>query len=122
MDDETFPYDKIILTLNLDNHKNKILNTTCSSNKSDNNYILSCNSTREIKEKIITGFATFENENLFVNVTEQTGFSSSKFNFFSTKKFFKNKCLCNCRNNNSFTSNYNFPYFIILLFEKAKSK
>ena len=60
MDDETFPYDKIILTLNLDNHKNKILNTTCSSNKSDNNYILSCNSTREIKEKIITGFATFE--------------------------------------------------------------
>ena len=85
MDDETFPYDKIILTLNLDNHKNKILNTTCSSNKSDNNYILSCNSTREIKEKIITGFATFENEILFVNVTEQTGFSSSKFNFFSTK-------------------------------------
>ncbi len=41
IDDESFPYDKIILTLNLDKDKNNILNATCSSNKSDKNYILS---------------------------------------------------------------------------------
>ena len=78
MNDEIFPYDTINLTLNLDNYKNKILNATCSSKKSENNYILSCNSTRAIKEKIISGFAALENENLFVNISEQTEFSSSK--------------------------------------------
>ena len=85
MDDESFPYDKIILTLNLDKDKNS-LNATCSSNKSDKNYIFSCNSTAAIKEKIISGFAALENGNLLVNVKEQTGFSSSKFYFFSTKR------------------------------------
>ena len=85
MNDEIFPYDTVNLTLNLDNYKNKILNATCSSKKSENNYILSCNSTRAIKEKIISGFAALENANLFINVTEQTGFSSSNSYYFSKK-------------------------------------
>ena len=84
MEDVSFPYHEINLTLNLDNNNNKILNATCSSNKSDNNnYILNCYSTRKIKGKIITAFSTFEKENLLVNVKEQTEFSSSEFFFFS---------------------------------------
>ena len=89
MNNETFNYDEINLTLSLDNldGKSKSLNTSCSSiNNNKNNYIFNCNSTTAIKEKIKCGFSTFEEENLLVNIAEQTVYSKSKFHFFSTKK------------------------------------
>ena len=84
MNDESFNQEKIILNLDVDDERTKISNASCSSIKSNNNnYILSCYSTKVVNGTIKTGFSSFENENLLVYIVEQTGNTSSKYSKYN---------------------------------------
>ena len=84
MDNKNFNYNNLVLTVNIDDKKEEIINVTCTSQKlKEQNYTLSCTSSKVVKGNLNSAFSNLGNDNLVVHFEEK---KISQFYHLSTKQ------------------------------------